>query len=79
MISETLSPYGVIPSTSPEVFSVNTIWFRDVSLSTQEFSERGREFFHQTYGTTAGPVQSLLDSIYPDMGTDGPSRPFPPP
>jgi len=41
---------------------------RDFSFSTSEFTERGRGYFEQTYGSDAGPVQSLLDSIYPDMG-----------
>jgi len=40
---------------------------RDVTLSTSDFDERGRGFFERTYGSTAPPVQSFLESIYPDM------------
>ncbi|KDQ59667.1 hypothetical protein JAAARDRAFT_33236 [Jaapia argillacea MUCL 33604] len=41
---------------------------RDTQTTIQEHERRGREMFLSMYGDTAGPVQGLLDSIYPDMG-----------
>jgi len=41
---------------------------RDTSVPLSSLSAQGREFFTQTYGPQSDSVQSLLDSIYPDMG-----------
>ncbi|KAI0032340.1 hypothetical protein K488DRAFT_50091 [Vararia minispora EC-137] len=41
---------------------------RDTSVTTDEYEKRGQEFFKALYGDTAEGVQSLLDSIMPDMG-----------
>lgn len=40
----------------------------DVSLTTEDWAKAGRELFEGTYGDTTDSVQSLLDSIYPDLG-----------
>ncbi|KAJ8522607.1 hypothetical protein ONZ45_g796 [Pleurotus djamor] len=41
---------------------------RDTSLSLADYSSSGRQNFENIYGETSGPVQSLLDTIYPDLG-----------
>lgn len=35
----------------------------------EEYVRNGEKLFHAMYRDTAGKVQSLLDEIYPDMGT----------
>ncbi|KAJ8474259.1 hypothetical protein ONZ45_g16009 [Pleurotus djamor] len=41
---------------------------RDTSLSLEDYSSSGRQNFENIYGETSGPVQCLLDTIYPDLG-----------
>ena len=38
-------------------------------MSVQEYEQVGKEIFENMYGETAPEVQSMLDAIYPDMGT----------
>jgi hypothetical protein len=35
-----------------------------------KYEKTGEGFFKEIYGGTAKSVQTLLDDIYPDMGTD---------
>jgi hypothetical protein len=42
---------------------------RETAISLPEVERRGQDFFRIFYGETAENVQSLLDKIYPDMGT----------
>ncbi|KAJ3762618.1 AhpD-like protein [Lentinula raphanica] len=46
----------------------DTKMLRDTSTSIQDHERIGRAFFRETYGDTADSVQTLLDTIYPDMG-----------
>ncbi|OAX37068.1 hypothetical protein K503DRAFT_771861 [Rhizopogon vinicolor AM-OR11-026] len=51
---------------TPEVLR-DTEPLRDSSRSREEVSAAGQAFFDSTYGDTAGKVQSLLKTIYPDL------------
>ncbi|KAJ3868671.1 AhpD-like protein [Lentinula novae-zelandiae] len=46
----------------------DTTMLRDKTTSIQDHEGNGRAFFRETYGDTADSVQTLLDTIYPDMG-----------
>ncbi|KAE9398329.1 hypothetical protein BT96DRAFT_883056 [Gymnopus androsaceus JB14] len=46
----------------------DTKMMRDASTSIEDHSRCGRAFFQETYGDTADSVQTLLDTVYPDMG-----------
>lgn len=42
---------------------------RETALSLPEVERRGEAFLRALYGETANYVQTLLEEIYPDMGT----------
>ena len=37
-------------------------------MSTEAMTKAGRQYFEDTYGDTAGSVQSMLNAYYPDLG-----------
>ena len=37
-------------------------------MSLQEYEQVGKDTFRKLYGETAGEVQSIMDTVYPDMG-----------
>ena len=37
-------------------------------MSLQEYEQVGKDTFGKLYGETAAEVQSLMDTVYPDMG-----------
>ncbi|PFH53594.1 hypothetical protein AMATHDRAFT_137566 [Amanita thiersii Skay4041] len=41
---------------------------RDVDAPLAQYQSLGKQTFQALYGETAQPVQSLLDTIYPDLG-----------
>jgi hypothetical protein len=43
--------------------------YRGTALSFPELERRGETFIRVLYGENANYVQSLLEKIYPDMGT----------
>ncbi|KAJ3785328.1 AhpD-like protein [Lentinula aff. detonsa] len=55
--------HAVMP---PEL--LDTKMLRDPSIPLQDYEQNGRAFFRATYGNTADSVQTLLDTIYPEMG-----------
>ncbi|KAJ8699351.1 Dicer-like protein 1 [Pleurotus ostreatus] len=47
----------------------DTETLRDTATPIPVLEEAGVRFFEKIYGETAEPVQKLLDSVYPDLGT----------
>lgn len=37
-------------------------------MSLQEYEQVGKDTFGKLYGETAAEVQSIMDTVYPDMG-----------
>jgi len=56
--------YDKVPELRPRDKSI----FRNVGMSLQEYEQVGKYTFGKLYGETAAEVQSMMDTVYPDMG-----------
>ncbi|EGN97075.1 hypothetical protein SERLA73DRAFT_185358 [Serpula lacrymans var. lacrymans S7.3] len=61
-----INALGALHSATPEDLR-DAQPLRDTSLSTEDITRAGQEFFDQTYGETASTVQPFLRAIYPDL------------